>query len=108
MRCHANNINCNLSIDYLTFLTAANYVYLSLYIYKTDPKNFRPISLLPLTSKSIEKIIHSQTMEHLTYNKVLYRYQSGFCKNHLTDACLSCLTGKIPTGFDSTNRHLTL
>ena len=67
---------------------------------KTDPKNFRPISLLPIVSKIIEKIIHDQTMEYLTDNKILYRYQSGFRKNHSTDTCLSYLTDKIRTGFD--------
>ena len=68
---------------------------------KTDPKNYRPISLLPIVSKIIEKIIHDQTMEYLTDNKILYRYQSGFRKNHSTDTCLSYLTDKILTGFDS-------
>ena len=33
---------------------------------KTDPKNFRPISLLPIVSKIIEKVIHNQTMNYLT------------------------------------------
>ena len=56
---------------------------------KTDPKNYWPISLLPIVSKIIEKIIHDQTMEYLTDNKILYRYQSGFPKNHSTDTCLS-------------------
>ena len=40
-------------------------------------------------------------MEHLTESKILYRHQSGFRKNHSTDACLSYLTDKILTGFDS-------
>ena len=40
-------------------------------------------------------------MEYLTDSKVLYRYQLGFCKNHLTDVCLSYLADKIQTGFDS-------
>ena len=37
---------------------------------KTDPKNFRPISLLPLISKIIEQIIHDQTMNFLSDNNV--------------------------------------
>ena len=68
---------------------------------KTDPKNFRPISLLPIVSKIIEKVIHDQTMNYLTENTVLYRYQSGFRKNHSTDTSLAYLTDKILTGFDS-------
>ena len=52
---------------------------------KTDPKNFRPISLLPIVSKIFEKVIHEQTMEYLTDNNILYKYQSGFRKNHSTD-----------------------
>ena len=68
---------------------------------KTDPKNYWPISLLPIVSKIIEKIIQDQTMEYLTDNKILYRCQSGFRKNHSTDTCLSYLTDKILTGFDS-------
>ena len=61
---------------------------------KTDPKNFRPISLLPIVSKIFEKVIHDQTMEYLTDNNILYKYQSGFHKNHSTDTSLSYLTNK--------------
>ena len=68
---------------------------------KTDPNNFRPISLLPIISKIIEKVLHDQTMNYLTENNVLYRYQSGFCKNQSTDTSLANLTDKILTGFDS-------
>ena len=49
----------------------------------------------------MDKIIHNETMEYVTDNKILYRYQSGFRKNHSTGTCLSYLTDKILTGFDS-------
>ena len=45
---------------------------------KTDPKNFRPIALLSIVFKILEKVIHDQTMNYLTENNFLYRYQSGF------------------------------
>ena len=32
---------------------------------KTDPKNYKPISLLPLISKLIQKLVHIQTQEYL-------------------------------------------
>ena len=41
---------------------------------KTNPKNHRPISLLPIVSKIIKKVIHYQTMNCLTENNILYRY----------------------------------
>ena len=68
---------------------------------KTDPKNLRPISLLPLISRIIERIIHDQTMNFLLDNNVLYKYQSGFRKFHSTDACLSYRHDEITKGFDS-------
>ena len=40
-------------------------------------------------------------MEYLTENNILYKYKSGFCKNHSTDTSLSYLTDKVLTGFDS-------
>lgn len=33
---------------------------------KTDPKSFRLISLLPLVTKNVDKIIQYQTIEYLT------------------------------------------
>ena len=61
---------------------------------KSDPSNYRPISLLPLLSKVLERVVLSQTKEFLSFNKILYDYQSGFRKNYSTDTCLSFLNGK--------------
>ena len=68
---------------------------------RTAPKNYRPISLLPLISKIIEKVIHDQTQKYLDDYNILYRYQSGFRKSYSTDSCLSYLNNKIATGFES-------
>ena len=95
---------CNLSINFSHFPKDCKVAKLKL-LYKkgtkTDPINFRPISLLPIVSKIIEKVIHDQTMNYLTENSILYRHQSGFRKNHSTDTSLAYLTDKILTGFDS-------
>ena len=61
---------------------------------KTNPENFRPISLLPLISKVIERIVYDQVGNFLLQNNILYNYQSGFRKNHSTDLCLSFLNDK--------------
>ena len=67
---------------------------------KTNPSNYRPISLLPLISKIIGKLTHEQTSSFLSNNEILYNYQSGFQKNHSTDSCLTVLHDKIMKGFD--------
>ena len=95
---------CNLSIKYSTFPNDCKIAKLKPLFKrgsKTDPKNYRPISLLPLISKIIEKIIHDQTQSFLDKNNVIYRYQSGFRKFYSTDSCLSYLNNKITTGFES-------
>ena len=61
---------------------------------KSDPSNYRPISLLPLLSKVLERVVLSQIKEFLSFNKILYDYQSGFRKNYSTDTYLSFLNGK--------------
>ena len=63
-------------------------------------RNYRPISLLPILSKIIENIIHDQTQEFLSKNKIIYRFQSGFRKYYFTNTCLGHLTDKITTGFE--------
>ena len=62
---------------------------------KPAPKNYRPISLLPLVSKMIKKVIHDQTQSFLDKNNIVYRYQSGFRKFFPTNSCLSHLNNKI-------------
>ena len=68
---------------------------------KTNVSNYLPISLLPILSKVIEKVVHEQTTKFLNDNNIFYEYQSGFRKNHPTDLFLSFLNDKILKGFDN-------
>ena len=69
---------------------------------KTNVSNYRPISLLPILSKVIEKVVHEQTTKFLNDNNIFYKYQSGFRNNHSTDLFLSLLNDdKILKGFDN-------
>ena len=94
---------CNLSFTSGKFPDSSNIAKLKP-IYKmgslTEASNYRPISLLPLTSKVIEKVIHDQINTFLNSWNLLYNYQSRFCENHSTDFCLSFLNDKIFKGFD--------
>ena len=67
---------------------------------KSEAKKYRPISLLPLISKVIEKSINDQTQDYLRRNEMLYIYQSGFRANHSTDTCLSRLTDMTLNGAE--------
>ena len=95
---------CNLSIKHSLFPTDCH-IAKSKPLFKKGstalPKNYRPISLLPLISKIIEKVIHDQTQAFLGENRILYRFQSRFRKHFSTESCLSYLNNKIATGFES-------
>ena len=67
---------------------------------KTDPKNYRPISLPPLISNLIEQTIHIQTQEYLEINGLIYKFWSSFMKIFSTDSCLVHLTDYIIKDMD--------
>ena len=93
----------NLSIKLSTFLEETKIAKLKPIFKKgarTDPKNYRPISLLPLVSKIIEKSIHFQIEDYLNKKKLIHMYQSGFRTNHSTDLCLVRLIDFVATGMD--------
>ena len=49
----------------------------------TEPENYRPVSLLPILSKIIERVVYNQLIKHLEKRDILYEYQSGFRSKHL-------------------------
>ena len=65
----------------------------------TLPCSYRPISLLPLISKVIEKVIHKQASTFLNLGNLLCTYQSGFPKKHSMNLCLSYLNNNFLKGF---------
>ena len=57
----------------------------------TDPSNYKPISLLPLNWKVLERVIYGKQM-HSLKKTLLYSYQSECRTNHSTNLCLSFFT----------------
>ena len=51
---------------------------------KSNPNNYRPISLLNSFSKIVEKTVSAQLSKHLNDNNILYKHQFGFRKSHST------------------------
>ena len=64
-------------------------------------KNYRPISLLPLPGKVLEKLIHSQLSGYLEETGKLNNVQHGFRKNHSTIHSAGQLTSYINTKMDT-------
>ena len=50
--------------------------------------NYRPVSILSVVSKILEKSVHSQLVTFLDQNNILYEFQSGFRSRYSTDTCL--------------------
>ena len=82
---------CNLSINSEKFPVSCRVAKLRP-LYKkgslTQSCNYRHISLLPLISKVIEKVIHDQASIFLNSKSLLHTHQSGFRKKHSADFCL--------------------
>ena len=55
---------------------------------RLDPGNNRPVSLLPVIGKIIERVIQTQVTEFLNNENLISEHQHGFRKNHSTVTCL--------------------
>ncbi len=86
---------CNHSIQHNTFPTAWKKARVSPLHKKNstqDPENYRPISILPLLSKVLEKHVFNSFYEFLTVNDLLSPRQSGFRGNHSCETALTLMT----------------
>ena len=68
---------------------------------RDNPDNYRPISILPVLSKIIEKAVCVQLQAYLQENCLLSPFQSGFRKNHSTQAAVTYFCDNIYRSMDS-------
>lgn len=99
------------------------------FIYKnsdrTNPKNYRPISLLSILARIFEKLINTRIMDYITKNKLISCYQYAYQKSKSTsDLCIqlydfvlkqldlsnwvTAITLDISRAFDSVNHDILL
>ena len=61
----------------------------------SDPCNYRPISILSVIAKPMEKHLHKYLYSYVVKNKLLHDDQSGFRKNHSCHTTLIQLTDDL-------------
>ena len=62
--------------------------------------NHRPVSVLPVFSKLLERLVYNRLIAYITNNKLLYEYQFGFQKGKSTHLPLILLADKITEALD--------
>ena len=66
--------------------------------------NYRPISILPIISKILERLVHTRLSKFLTKYDILYKYQFGFREQHSTDLALNLLNNYIVSSLHSLHK----
>ena len=69
---------------------------------KSDPNNYRPISLLSTLSKPLEKYVQKHLIKYIEDNNLLHPLQSGFRANH---SCHTAVTHLVDSWHEGINNH---
>ena len=67
---------------------------------KSECCNYRPISLLNVFNKILEKLVYSRIVSFLKKNRIIYTNQFGFRSNHSTNHALINVLDKLYEGLD--------
>ena len=68
---------------------------------RTNMSNYRPITVLPILSKILERFVHTQIYNYLTENKILSLNQFGFRPKLSTSTTLAFFTDNILENADN-------
>ena len=73
---------------------------------KSNVNNLRPVSLLPLPGKLLEKLFHKKVSDYLDENGLMNEGQNGFRKGRSTIGTVAELTDDILLGLNNKNYTL--
>ena len=74
-------------------------------LYKGDSKyvlsNYRPVSVLPVLSKILERLMYNRLVSFVNEHKLLYKLQFGFRSDHSTAMALMTLVDNISNSIEN-------
>ena len=63
-------------------------------------RNYRPISIIPVFAKLLERLMYNRIISFLYVNKVLSEAQNGFRKGKSIDTMVQSFIGRIQKALD--------
>ena len=63
-------------------------------------KNYRPVSILPVLSKIIERAVYLNIFEYLSQHNLFYKNQFGFRPKHSCETALLCMVNQWSVNVD--------
>ena len=61
----------------------------------TELDNYRLISILPVLSTVLERVVHMQFIDYFESNRLLYKYQFGFRRQHSTNLAVMFFSDSV-------------
>jgi len=65
-----------------------------------DMKNYRPISIIPVFAKLLERLMYNRIISFLYENKILSETENGFRKGKSIDTAVHSFIGRIQKALD--------
>ena len=67
---------------------------------KDDPRNYHPMSVLPVVSKVLESLIHKQLASYFDEHNLVCKSQCGFRRMHSTETAVTYFANEMLTNMD--------
>jgi hypothetical protein len=74
--------------------------------YQLDVNNYRPISLLPIFNRILEKMVFNRLLDFVNKNDILFNRQFGFRPKHSTLRAILSITDKIQSAIEECSYSL--
>ena len=67
---------------------------------RSEPNNFRPISILSVIGKLCERVVGNQLLSYLNKHNIICAEQHGFRPGHSTESAMLCVVDKLVNNMD--------